>query len=586
MKIFFRNLFRKKHSVVNDLNTPLLRCLNLFDLILLSVSGMIGSGIYVLTGVVAKDLTGPAIIISNLLAGLACLFGALCYAEFAARIPRAGSSYIFIYESIGEILAFLVGFTSIVGGLTGLGVSARVWSTYFDALFNNKIRSFITEHIIHWPNAQAPFSKYPDLLAFSITIFIVLAMLVGLRNSKYLTNSLTIVNMSALVFIGITGFILGDIHNYQSFMPFGVQNIFRGSSLLLYSYIGFEMATVAIEEAKDPSKTVPQATVISLVIVTSLYSLAGASLTYLIPYNDINSESSFAHAYGLSRWPWARYIISIAIVFSAGGNLLSGTYGCIRIIYAMSTDGLLPSKLSYVSEGRHVPIIATCLVCFTIALLGTFFDIKDLIGFADISALLSYTGVSIGLLIERYNHHISYRILLTNDEQEENEMFELNDEKDDTQDIVFNNILEQDQFLTRIVRSLCCSCISLIDLYLSPKISAIILLLIFIPNTSVLATMIIYIYNRNKLFHIVIIILCIFINLIITFIFCLLRPKKSPEDLLFTCPGVPLIPLININIFIFLMVFQDMHDWFAYTCIIVISLLIYCSYSYWHSKAR
>ncbi|CAF4747648.1 unnamed protein product, partial [Rotaria sp. Silwood2] len=254
--------------------------------------------------------------------------------------------------------------------------------------------------------------------------------------------------------------------------------------------------------------------------------------------------------------------------------------------YAMSTDGLLPSKLSYVSEGRHVPIIATCLVCFTIALLGTFFDIKDLIGFADISALLSYTGVSIGLLIERYNHHISYRILLTNDEQEENEMFELNDEKDDTQDIVFNNILEQDQFLTRIVRSLCCSCISLIDLYLSPKISAIILLLIFIPNTSVLATMIIYIYNRNKLFHIVIIILCIFINLIITFIFCLLRPKKSPEDLLFTCPGVPLIPLININIFIFLMVFQDMHDWFAYTCIIVISLLIYCSYSYWHSKAR
>jgi amino acid transporter len=231
---------------------------------------------------------------------------------------------------------FFKGFTSIVGGLTSLGVSARVWSAYFDALFDNKIRLFITEHIIHWPNAQSPFTKYPDLLAFSITIFLIVAMLAGLKNSKYLTNSLTVLNMSALFFIGITGFILGDIHNYQPFMPFGVQSIFRGSSLLLYSYIGFEIATVAIEEAKNPSKIVPQATVISLLIVTLLYSLAGASLTYLIPYKDINKDSAFAHAYELSKWPWARYIISIAIVFSAGGNLLSGTYGTIRIMLVFS----------------------------------------------------------------------------------------------------------------------------------------------------------------------------------------------------------------------------------------------------------
>jgi amino acid transporter len=216
--------------------------------------------------------------------------------------------------------------------LTGLGVSARVWSTYFDALFDNKIRYFITEHLIHWPNAPAPFSKYPDLLAFGITIILILTMLAGLRNSKYLTNTLTVLNMSALFFIGITGFILGDIHNYQPFVPFGAQSIFRGSSILLYSYIGFEMATMAIEEAKNPSKTVPQATVISLLIVTLLYSLAGASLTYLIPYKDIDSESAFAHAYKLSKWPWAGYIISVAIVFSAGGNLLSGTYGSIRIM--------------------------------------------------------------------------------------------------------------------------------------------------------------------------------------------------------------------------------------------------------------
>lgn len=221
--------------------------------------------------------------------------------------------------------------------MASLGVSARVWSAYFDALFDNRIRTFITEYIAHWSNAPAPFAKYPDLLALSITVFLFLAMLAGLRNSKYLTNSLTVLNMSALIFIGISGFLLGDRHNYQPFMPFSLGNIFHGSSLLLYSYIGFEMATVAIEEAKNPSKTVPQATVLSLIIVTSLYSLAGASLTYLIPYSQINAESSFADAYGTSKWAWARYLISIAIVLSAGGNLLSGTYGSIRIMFVILT---------------------------------------------------------------------------------------------------------------------------------------------------------------------------------------------------------------------------------------------------------
>jgi hypothetical protein len=208
---------------------------------------------------------------------------------------------------------------------------------------------------------------------------------------------------------------------------------------------------------------------------------------------------------------------------------------------------------------------------------------KDLIGFADISALLSYIGVSIGLIIERYNHHISYRAVLTHEENEEEEIFELND---DTQEIKLSSKLALDPWLTRIARSLCCSFIPFVDSYLSPKISAIVLLLIFIPNTIILAIIIIYIYSRNHLSHIIIIIICILINLIITFIFCLLRPKPNSQNLLFTCPGVPLIPLINIKIFIFLMVFQDLHDWIGYTCIIFISLIIYFAYSYWHSKSR
>ena len=212
-----------------------------------------------------------------------------------------------------------------------MSVSARVWSAYFDALFDNQISSFIMKYI-SWANAPTPFAKYPDLLAFVLTIFLILSMLVGLKNSKYLTNSVTILNMCALIFIGITGFILGQRENYQTFLPFGFQGLFRGSSLLIYSYVGFEMATIAIEEAQNPSKNVPRATLISVLLVALLYSFAESSLTYLISYDKIHTESAFAHAYSLSKWPWTRYIISIAIVFSAGGNLLSGTYGTLRIM--------------------------------------------------------------------------------------------------------------------------------------------------------------------------------------------------------------------------------------------------------------
>lgn len=211
-----------------------------------------------------------------------------------------------------------------------------------------------------------------------------------------------------------------------------------------------------------------------------------------------------------------------------------------------------------------------------------------MIGFADISALLSYTGVSIGLLFERYNHHIPYKFLLTNEKDvEEEEMCELNNEKDDnTQDTALNNIIEKDPVLTRLTRLICSSYTSIIDIYLPPKPTAILLLLIFIPNTIFLATIIIHLFDSTRLLYILLITICLIINLIITLIFCLLRPKQQTEKLLFICPGIPVIPLINITIFIFLMVFQDLHDWFGYMCIIILTLFIYFFYGFHHSKAR
>lgn len=172
------------------------------------------------------------------------------------------------------------------------------------------------------------------------------------------------------------------------------------------------------------------------------------------------------------------------------------------------------------------------------------------------------------------------------DDEEESEMFELNSPKDETNGTDSVQGIEEDQWLTRLIRSIFHRCVPFIDSCLSPKLFAIILLLIFIPNTCLLAIMVIYISNGSHPLHIVTIVISIVINVIIAFTFCLIRPKTHTDACLFKCPGVPLIPLVNINIFIFLMVFQDISDWLGYTCIIGASLLIYCSYSYWHSKAR
>lgn len=245
---------------------------------------------------------------------------------FTTSIERNSSTRNFAF------LRSFEGFSTIVGGLTGLGVSVRVCSSYFDALFNRTIERFTKTSIADWPNATKPFASSPDLLALIITVFLSFALLSGLKNSKFLTNFLTIFTLSSLIFFSFSGFYLGRVENYRPFNPFGIEKIFQGTSLLLYSYIGFEMATIAIEEAKNPSTNVPKATVISLILVVIVYSLAGASLTFLIRSKDIDTESAFAQAFENSAWPWASRCISVSIVLTATGNLLSGAYGTIRMM--------------------------------------------------------------------------------------------------------------------------------------------------------------------------------------------------------------------------------------------------------------
>lgn len=191
--------------------------------------------------------------------------------------------------------------------------------------------------------------------------------------------------------------------------------------------------------------------------------------------------------------------------------------------------------------------------------------------------------MSIGLLIERYDHQITYRVLLSNEEEEE-ELVEFNAEDERPESTA--NSLQLDPFLSRAVRSMCRCYGKTIDSLLPPRNSAIVLLLVSICNTCVLSLFLIYFFDRRRVSHEILLGLCLLIDIALKFLFCFLRPKRQSNNLLFTCPAMPLTPLLNMNIFIYLMLLQDAHDWFAYVVILIFSLMIYLAYSYRHSKSR
>lgn len=204
--------------------------------------------------------------------------------------------------------------------------------------------------------------------------------------------------------------------------------------------------------------------------------------------------------------------------------------------------------------------------------------------------MFSYTAVSIGLLIERYDHQVKYRVLLSNDEEEEvEELVELESQDEHLESSTTpttKSSFQPDPFLSRWIRSMFRSCLKYIDTILSPKPSAIILILISICNTFVSSIFLIYFFDRRHVYHEILFGLCLLIDIALKFFFCLLRPKRQSSNLLFTCPAMPLTPLLNMNIFIYLMLLQDAHDWFAYVVILIFSLMIYFAYSYRHSKSR
>ncbi|XP_070560917.1 cationic amino acid transporter 4-like [Ptychodera flava] len=414
---FLRKISRLKTFESDVIETSLKRCLNALDLTLIGIGGMVGAGLYVLTGTVAKEMAGPAVFISFIIAGFASLLAAFCYAEFGARVPKAGSAYVYTYVTIGEMWAFLIGWSIILEHLIASASVARAWSGYLDGLLNNRIRNFTYTHVTGGPFHIQFLAPYPDFLAAGLVLVLSVCVALGAKFSAKLNTVLTFINLSVVVFVLCLGFYLADIRNWESdggFAPFGFSGIISGAAACFYAYVGFDVIATSGEEVKNPARSIPIALIVSLTVVSLAYVGASMTLTLMVPYYAIKPESAFPDAFLKHQMHWAQYIVGVGALGSMTASLLTKLFALPRSIYAMANDGLLFSFLAKVNSITQVPVFATIISGILAGVLAVIFDLQALVEFLSIGTLVAYTIVAASVIVQRYQPHVM-RVCISRD---------------------------------------------------------------------------------------------------------------------------------------------------------------------------
>ena len=428
---FLSKINRKKTIDDNIMDTPLRRCLSTFDLTFFGIGHMVGAGIFVLTGTVARDIAGPATVISYLLAGIAALLSALCYAEFGARVPKTGSAYTYSYVTIGEVWAFIIGWNIVLEHLLGAASVGRAFSGAVDSLFNNIIKNATIEFV--GTMSGGAFGYYPDIVAFLIVLLSVAFVIGGAKLSVNLNTILTLFNIVVVIFIIIAGYALADTDNvveHGGFTPYGVEGVLAGAATCFYAYIGFEGIAVSGEEAKNPSKSIPIATVICMGVVTLLYMLCSSALSLMVPFTSIDVVAPFPDAFQQRGYGWARVLVAGGSLFGLMTSLIGAMFSLPRAVYAMSADGVFFKVFAFVHPRTQTPVVAILTFGISAAVISLLVDIATLVEFLSIGTLLGFTMVAASILILRYQSAELCQFKLRPEKNEYEEMTEDGDVND------------------------------------------------------------------------------------------------------------------------------------------------------------
>ncbi|HXW72820.1 MAG TPA: amino acid permease [Methylocella sp.] len=396
-------VFRKKS--IEDLQSEAAqrgefrRVLGLWQLTGIGLGGLVGAGIFVLTGVVAATQAGPAVSLSFVIAGIASAAAALCYAEFAGMIPVAGSAYTYGYAVLGELAAWVIGWDLLLEYALVVAVVSIGWSGYLQALLA-EFGWGLPEPVVGAPGTgPGHVLNLPAMLAsFATAVLLSLRVEWGARFNM----GMVVIKLAAVVLVIAAGLPYVNFANWHPFMPFGFGGVAEGAAVVFFAVFGYDTLTTAAEEARDPQRQLPRAVLLSLAISLALYIAMSLVLTGVVPYGRLNSAAPVAAAFTDIGLPWVTFIVSVAAVAGIASVMFAFLLGCARIFFAMSRDGLLPAWFAKVHPKYRTPHRPALLAGSLTALIAAFFPIKQVAELVNIGTLSAFVIVCSSVIVLRH----------------------------------------------------------------------------------------------------------------------------------------------------------------------------------------
>jgi APA family basic amino acid/polyamine antiporter len=429
------HLFKRKplslvHEEMKGENR-LRRVLGPWSLTSLGIGCVIGAGIFVITGEAAHNQAGPALMVSFVVAGMACIFSALCYAEFASMAPVAGSAYTYAYVTLGEMFAWIIGWDLILEYSVASATVAHGWSKYF--------QNFIGIFDLHVPHvvSNAPFEFVPakaafaathtwfDLPALVIVAILTTVLVIGIRESARFNNTMVAIKVAVVLMVIVVGAFFVKTANWHPFAPFGWAGVsifgkplwgqtgidgnpvgmLAGAAMIFFAYIGFDSVSTHAEEARNPRRDVPFGIITSLLICTILYIVVTVVLTGMVPYGEIDINAPIAAAFQHAGLRWAQFVISLGAVAGITSVMLVLMLSQPRVLLAMARDGLLPEGFFAAVHPRfRTPWKSTILTGVMVATLASLVPLDVLAKLVNIGTLLAFVIVCLAVLVMRYIH--------------------------------------------------------------------------------------------------------------------------------------------------------------------------------------
>ncbi|HUA32337.1 MAG TPA: amino acid permease [Candidatus Binataceae bacterium] len=375
------------------------RALGAIDLTALGIGAIVGAGIFVLTGVAAARYSGPAVVLSFVVSGFACAMAALCYAEFAAMIPVAGSAYSYSYATMGELVAWIIGWDLVLEYAVGASAVASGWSGYLLTILDG-LGIHLPVALTHAPGSVA--GGVVDLPALLIVFVISGVLYIGISESARLNSFIVGIKLFVIGIVIVVGAFYVKPANWSPFAPMGWSGVMKGAAVIFFAYIGFDAVSTAAEEVVNPQRDLPRGILGSLFVCTTLYILVAAVLTGMVPAKIIDIKAPLASAFVLRGLNFVSGVISLGAVAGLTSVLLVLLLGQSRIFFAVSRDGLLPPAFSKIHPRFRTPYIPTVITGVAVGVTAAFLPIQEIAELANIGTLFAFVLVCFGVWILRH----------------------------------------------------------------------------------------------------------------------------------------------------------------------------------------